>query len=318
MALFGLLGGQQAQVPGSTQQGGFFQNLLDPAVALPMAAQLMGNQGNWGNFANAASVGGQQFAQTANKNRTMDYFRQNAPEFAAMIDAGMPMREAWGAYTQQRFAQPADNLTDDMREFQLAKEQGFEGGFMDYQVAMKEAGRNQVNIDTGVKLSPGYKWVDPNNQDLGMVPIEGGPATQMPSELAARIGLAQDAIKRLDGVEEAAASGELTGPVDWAMGQAGRGQAGVLNRELAAGAEALTRMLTGAGMNIAEAKREANLYLPQPWDDASTLASKVQQLKRRLAATVEMAGRGRGLGSPAATNDGWTDVGNGVRIRALP
>jgi hypothetical protein len=130
--------------------------------------------------------------------------------------------------------------------------------------------------------------------------------------------LAQDAIKKLDTVEQAATSGELTGPIDWGMGQMGKGRPGELNRELAAGAEALTRMLTGAGMNIAEAQREANLYLPQVWDDAPTLANKVQQLKRRLQETVSMAGRGRGVEAvQTPQNDGWTDVGNGVRIRRV-
>lgn len=305
-------------MPGSAQSGGLLSNILAPEVALPMAAALMGNQGNMQNIGNAFALGGQQLAQTRGKNQTMEFFRQQAPEFAQMIDAGMPVQEAWQAYTKQRFAQPANNATDDMREYEMARQQGFEGSFMDFQVKMKEAGRNQVNIDTGVKLPSGYQWVDPENQGLGVKPIAGGPATQMPSELAARIGLAQDALTKLDAVEQSAAAGDLTGPVDYGMGQLGRGKQGQMNRELAAGAEALTRMLTGAGMNIAEAQREANLYLPQIQDDAATLANKVSQLKRRLQSTIEMAGRGRGLETPAPANDGWTDVGNGVRIRALP
>jgi hypothetical protein len=97
--------GQRAQVPGSTQQPGILSNLLDPAVAMPMAAALMGNQGNMANFGNAFGVGGQALAQTRGKNQTMQFFRQNHPELAQMIDAGMPMQEAWQTYTKQRFAQ---------------------------------------------------------------------------------------------------------------------------------------------------------------------------------------------------------------------
>jgi hypothetical protein len=312
----------QAQVPGAMQQPSGLARLLAPEVALPLAAGLLGNQGNMGNlaagFGYAAPALQEQKklqAQTAKDNKTLEFFRAQAPEYAQMIDAGMPISEAWGAYTKQKFG--TGTGTDDMREYDMAKQQGFQGSFMDYQVKMKEAGRQQVNIDTGVKLPSGFRWKNSDNQDLGVEPIPGGPGEQMPSELAARIGLAQDAIKKLDGVEQAASAGQLTGPVDWAMGQVGRGQAGELNRELAAGAEALTRMLTGAGMNMAEAKREANLYLPQPWDDAPTLANKVSQLKRRLQGTVEMAGRGRGVEAVQPTNDGWTDVGGGVRIRRV-
>jgi hypothetical protein len=324
MALLDALFGQRAQAPGAMQQPSGLAGLLDPAVALPMAAGLLGNQGNSQNFANAFGFAAPAFAeqkklkaQTAKDNQTIEFFRAQAPEYAQMIDAGMPVSQAWETYTKQKFG-GTGNATDDMREYEMAKQQGFQGSFMDYQVKMKEAGRQQVNIDTGVKLPSGFRWRDPNNQDLGVEPIPGGPGEQMPAELAARIGLAQDVIKKLDSVEQAAASGELTGPVDWGMGKMGKGRAGELNRELAAGAEALTRMLTGAGMNMAEAQREANLYLPQPWDDAPTLANKVQQLKRRLQGTVEMAGRGRGVEAvQTPQNDGWTDLGNGIRIRRV-
>lgn len=37
--------------------------------------------------------------------------------------------------------------TDDMREYELARRQGFQGSFVDYQKMMKEAGRQQINID---------------------------------------------------------------------------------------------------------------------------------------------------------------------------
>ena len=68
----------------------------------------------------------------------------------------------------------------------------------------------------------------------------------------------------------------------------------MIRRELTAGAEALTRMLTGAGMNANEAEREKSQYLPQPHDTAESLANKVSQLRRRLEATIEQAQKGRG------------------------
>ncbi|TDR34332.1 hypothetical protein [Aquamicrobium defluvii] len=98
---------QFSQPPGN-QGGGFLQQLLAPEVAMPMAAALMGNQGNAANFGNAFGAYGQASAQMAGKNKTLEYFRQNAPEFAAMVEAGMPVNEAWGTYTKQRYAQQAD------------------------------------------------------------------------------------------------------------------------------------------------------------------------------------------------------------------
>jgi len=96
---------QFAQTPGQT--GGFLQQLLAPEVAMPMAAALMGNQGNAANFGNAFGAYGQAVAQRAGQNKTLEYFRQNAPEFAAMVEAGMPVSDAWQTYTKQRYAQKA-------------------------------------------------------------------------------------------------------------------------------------------------------------------------------------------------------------------
>ena len=113
--MFGLFdSGGQSQMPGQAQQNPL-QRLLDPQVALPMAAALMGNQGNMQNFGNAFAAGGQGMAQqkelqaqTAQKNKTVEFFRQQAPEYAAMIDAGMPVNDAFKLYTEQRYAKQAD------------------------------------------------------------------------------------------------------------------------------------------------------------------------------------------------------------------
>jgi hypothetical protein len=103
-ALFGQQG-QQAQVPGATQQPSGLQQLFSPEVAMPVAAALLGNQGNAANFGNALGAYGQVKAQTAQKNKTMDFFRQQAPDYAAAVEAGMPLDEAWKSYTQQKYAQ---------------------------------------------------------------------------------------------------------------------------------------------------------------------------------------------------------------------
>lgn len=105
MGLLDALFGQQAQVPGATQQPTGLQQLFQPQTAMPMAAALLGGQGDAKNFGNAFAAYGQTKAQTAAQNRTMDYFNKNAPEYAQMVAAGMPVEEAWKTYTQQKYAQ---------------------------------------------------------------------------------------------------------------------------------------------------------------------------------------------------------------------
>lgn len=108
MALLQNLIGLQAQTPGQPPSG--LARLLAPEVALPLAAGLLGNQGNMGNLAAGFSYAAPALAdqkkleaQTAEKNRTLDFFRAQAPEYAQMIDAGMPVGEAWQTYTKQKF-----------------------------------------------------------------------------------------------------------------------------------------------------------------------------------------------------------------------
>lgn len=110
-----LMGGQggNALAGGVGGQQGGLQRLLNPEMLMAMGSGLMGNQGNMNNvgqaMANTVPVMAMQRqtqAQTADRNRTLDYFRANSPEYAAMIEAGLPVEQAWGQYAKQRFAAP--------------------------------------------------------------------------------------------------------------------------------------------------------------------------------------------------------------------
>jgi hypothetical protein len=105
----------QAQAPGAMQQPSGLSRLLDPSVALPMAAGLLGNQGNSQNFAQGfalATPGIQQQrelqAQTAESNKTWDWLAKNAPEYGALRDSGMSGTDALGLYAKQKYAKPDD------------------------------------------------------------------------------------------------------------------------------------------------------------------------------------------------------------------
>lgn len=189
---------------------------------------------------------------------------------------------------------PTAKLTDDQREYQAAKDQGFEGTFMDYQVKMKEAGRSQINLDTGEKLPSGYRWVDPNDKTKGVQPIPGGPGEQIPGELAARVGMSESFAGQAPALRERLKSGDMTGPIDSLMGQFGMGERGETYRQLQSGTDALMRLLTGAGMNETEARAYAERYLPTMKDDPESAVGKLDQLMRELEAAKGMAMRGRG------------------------
>lgn len=135
-ALFGQQNnGQQAQVPGAMQQQpGILGQLLDPAVALPMAGALLGNQGNSANFGNALSAAGPAMAQqklTAQGNKTGNFLRKQDPRYAEMLDNGFQPKEVYELYLQDRKAQTA------------AKGQGF----------INAGGGNLFNSETGEWVS---------------------------------------------------------------------------------------------------------------------------------------------------------------------
>lgn len=114
--LFDLLMGGGAQTQGDAanpfgQQGGnMLQRLLAPEFALPMAAGMMGNQGNAGNFGQGfqnalpfMAMAKKEKAQLAERNKTLEYLQRSNPELAQMVAAGMPMNEAWDTLAKQRF-----------------------------------------------------------------------------------------------------------------------------------------------------------------------------------------------------------------------
>lgn len=187
------------------------------------------------------------------------------------------------------------DLPASIREYLFAQEQGETRSYAQWKADMSRAGATSVNVggDNMPKPPSGFVQVENPDGTMGFAPIAGGPGTQISAEIAGRIALADDAIKQLPDLIAQAENGDLTGPVDWLRGRAGYGAPGEARRENMAGAEAITRMLTGAGMNLAEAEREKDLYIIGIRDTAETAASKLRQLQRRLEGLVETAKRGR-------------------------
>lgn len=143
----------------------------------------------------------------------------------------------------------------------------------------------------------GYLWNDPNNPAAGMTAIAGGPGEKVDAEVAGRLGLAKSFLSQLPEIKRRVDAGEATGLYDGAMGKAGIGAQGEIRRQIDSGAEALLRMLTGAGMNKEEAADYTRRYKMHPLDSAGTLRSKLDQLEKELNSVGETVGKGRG---------GWT------------
>lgn len=140
----------------------------------------------------------------------------------------------------------------------------------------------------------GYMWNDPSDPSKGMTAIPGGPGEKTDAEVAGRLGLAKSFLGELPDIKKRVEAGELTGIVDASKAYMGVGGPGEIRRKIDSGAEALLRMLTGAGMNKDEAKEYTRRYKFSPSDTASTVISKLNQLERELNSVGETVGKGRG------------------------
>lgn len=294
----------------------FGNNTLSPELLMALGGGIMSGQnlgqGLGQGFQNASTVMGQQKQNAevkAVENKTREWLKTQYPgeDFDTMTPDMMKMY-ATQAF-QKRFA-PPEKLTDDMREYNKATAQGFKGSFMEYQIKMKEAGRQQVNIDTGEKLPSGFRWKDTNKRELGVEPIPGGPATTIPAELAARVGMAETFQSKIPDILKKVEEGEATGVVDVFRGKT-MGTNSVYG-DIESGADALRRLLTGAGMNQSEADDYYRRYLPTYYDDAASLKVKLERLSAELEAAKEKAMLGRGGDDPSQatqpkTQDGVVD-----------
>jgi hypothetical protein len=141
----------------------------------------------------------------------------------------------------------------------------------------------------------------------------------IPAELAGRLGMADVYLGKADKIGTAIDKGDLTGVVDLPLAKYGQGKSAEIYRDMQSGTDALTRMMTGAGMPASEAEAYAQRYLPAWNDNSTSLRSKhdrlVEELKT-IKGTIEK-GRVRSPGagggkSPTADTlpEGWT-----VRIK---
>lgn len=128
----------------------------NPEVFLSLGAGLLGGrtgpeQWSGGLGAMAQSMGAAREKQESKKekNRTMEWLRQNAPDYAGAVEQGV--LSAGDAYKMTLEAKKPKQFdpTDDIREYQFAQSQGFEGSFQDFMTEMKRAGATNVSVSQG-------------------------------------------------------------------------------------------------------------------------------------------------------------------------
>lgn len=198
------------------------------------------------------------------------------------------------ALTVDRFAPYMESQS--AREWEQIKlQQGFDQSNMareDQQAFQAEQSRYQpVGGDSMFDRQTGEWMQNPNAAAGG---VDGKP---IPAELSARIGLASEFLKpeNLKFLRDGIAAGKASGPVDWASGQMGWGESGEIKRRMQSGADAMRRMLTGAGMNQNEVEEYVSRYLPSWKDDAAILSDKFEQLVKELVTIREATMLNRGL-----------------------
>jgi hypothetical protein len=144
----------------------------------------MGMQG----FSQVRGAAKEKAEEKRRKNATIEWLRQNAPEYADAVDQGV--LSAGDAYKMKLQAQTPKQFdpTDDIREYQFAQSQGFEGSFQDFMTQMKKAGATNINMPGQPNIGTipqGFQAIqDPQTGAYRMERIPGGPEDQSANKAA--------------------------------------------------------------------------------------------------------------------------------------
>jgi len=154
----------------------------------------------------------------------------------------------------------------------------------------------------------------------GLEPIPGGPATQIPAEVGARVGLGKAFEPYAKEISDAIDAGKFNTAVGRIQLATGTGEVGALSRRMELGKEALMRGLTGAGMNASEADAYAARFSIQTTDSPATIKDKLNMLTWSLANIENVVTRGRGevgggMTPPPAFKEGQKKEEGKPRVR---
>jgi len=280
----------------------------------------------------------------AQRGQTYEFFQQNAPEYAAMIDAGLPVQTAWSEYVKSRGGgerQGLMNAGDGMiydpnsGEWLTAPNRAARPPQVEtfYDEATGQPYNAQWNAESGtwervggVKAPSGMSIT--TNPD-GTVSVTQGPTggkmTEANSKDMVYATRAAGALPTIDQMGDSLTSlGETVGGNAPVVGNYMKSpefqQAEQAGKEFL---QAILRKDTGAAITKQEVDEYGSVYLPRPGDSPEVLAQKKvsrQRALRALAAGIPadlmLRLEQSGVEIPGATSEGgWVDRGNGVRIR---
>ncbi|KQV39181.1 MULTISPECIES: hypothetical protein [unclassified Rhizobium] len=271
----------------------------------------------------------QGVAAAKRKNRTVEYLRKSEPELAQAIENGdLSGADAYRIYLGKKMEAESPGklsfetlpdgsfgtfndksgqfnslgtapkpVTPEKRSFQTLGNGDY--GFADPNTgSFTKLGSAPKPLD-GAKAPSGYRWADDSQTRLEAIP--GGPGTQVPGELAARIGMAENWLTNdLPTIRKGVTDGDSTGWYDRAQASYGVGKPGELERKFQSGVEVLSRLLSGAGMTQVEIDEKAARYMPSKFDTPDSLQTKINQLEAEIRAAGNAAMRGRGSLPPSA------------------
>lgn len=204
--------------------------------------------------------------------------------------------------------------TDDIREYEYARNQGFQGDFnqwmqslkmlspdaLQQELALRKAGATTIN--TGEKLPGNYRWKNPNNPSEGVVPIEGGPATQPSTAELDTAGYGYQ-MQQAEQRQQALAKQGYVKPGIWddfldkLPDIIGDPLESDEYREYKANAIDWTmanlRDESGAAIGREEAENQWRRYWPDPWADHKQILQKAEMRKKAVEAMRIKAGKAR-------------------------
>jgi len=210
----GLLGSMMPQAQGGNRLMNFARNNSDALLAMSAGLlggqtgsqqAMLGMQG----FADARKGAREKQQAMEQQNMTLAWLDKNRPDLSEMVKAGMPIEQAWQQAVKTPQAQMSEyaereaaarkfgvdintpegkafvlggkfepgggaKQTDDIAEYQFARQNGFQGSFMDFQQQVKGASAPR-SVGT---IPPGMQLVSGPDGAMRMEPIPGGPAEQ--------------------------------------------------------------------------------------------------------------------------------------------
>lgn len=157
----------------------------NPEVLLALGSGLLGGRtgaeqwsGGLGNMAQAMGMASERRKEEKRKNETMEWLRKTAPEYAQAVEMGaLSLGDAYKMKLEAQKPQKPD-FTDDIKEYNFARGQGYNGTFQDFMTEMKRAGATNINMPgqpTIGSIPQGFQAIQGPDGAYRMERIPGGP-----------------------------------------------------------------------------------------------------------------------------------------------